>query len=176
MSSKSDFNEAAKLINNIRDDTNNVKPGSGNKKVFDDLEKLINDISNNKVKKESTIKRMKKSIAELEQLRQKESTVFQNKMIYVLYYLFNAFGLGKKLLLSNKKNQDQLKLPKWVNVSKERSNEILSTITKGKNDGLKTNVDGREIPLDNAESLLKGITSGKIKLSLIKGKTMLLMM
>ena len=75
-----------------------------------------------------------------------------------------------------KKNQDQLKLPKWVNVSKERSNEILSTITKGKNDGLKTNVDGREIPLDNAESLLKGITSGKIKLSLIKGKTMLLMM
>ena len=70
MSSKSDFNEAAKLINNIRDDTNNVKPGSGNKKVFDDLEKLINDISNNKVKKESEINRMKKSLAELKQLRQ----------------------------------------------------------------------------------------------------------
>ena len=45
------------------------------------------------------------------------------------------------------------------NVSKERSNEILSTITKAKNDGLKTNVDGREIPLDIAESLLKGIFS-----------------
>ena len=59
------------LINDIRDDTNNVKPGSGSKKVFDDLEKLKNDISNNKVKKESTIKRMKKSVAELEQLRQK---------------------------------------------------------------------------------------------------------
>ena len=80
-------------------------------------------------------------------------------MIYVLYYLFNAFGLGKKLLLFNKKKQDRLKLPKWVNVSKERSNEILSTITKAKNDGLKTNVDGREIPLDIAESLLKGIFS-----------------
>ena len=48
----------------------NAKPGSGNKKVFDDLEKLINDISNNKVKKESEIKRMKKSLAELKQLRQ----------------------------------------------------------------------------------------------------------
>ena len=57
--------------------------------VFDDLAKLINDIRNHKVKKESAIKRMKKSIAKLEQQRQKESTVFQNKMIYVLYYLFN---------------------------------------------------------------------------------------
>ena len=44
---------------------------------------------------------MKKSIAELEQLRQKEGTVFQNKIIYVLYYLFNSFGLGKKPLLFN---------------------------------------------------------------------------
>ena len=57
---------------------------------------------------------------------------------------------------------DELKQLKWVNVSKERFNEILSTITEAKNDGLKTNVDGREIALDNAESLLKGIASGKI--------------
>ena len=90
-----------KLINDIRDDTNNVKPGSGDKKVFDDLGKLINDKSNNKVKKEGAVKRMKKSIAELEQLRQNEGTVFQNKIIYVLYYLFNSFGLGKRPLLFN---------------------------------------------------------------------------
>ena len=38
----------------------------------------------------------------------------------------------------------------------------MSTITKAKNDGLKTNVDGREITLDNAESLLKGRASRKI--------------
>ena len=93
------------MINNIRDDTNTVKPGTGDKNFFDDLEKLINDISNNKVKKESAIKRMKKSIAELEQLRQKESTVFQNKMIYALYYLFSSFGLGKKPLLFDEKTQ-----------------------------------------------------------------------
>ena len=43
-----------------------------------------------------------------------------------------------------------------------RVNEILNVITKAKNYGLKTNVDGREITLDNAESLLKGIASGKI--------------
>ena len=40
LSSKNDFNEVAKLINDIRDDTNNVKPGSGDKKSFDDLEKF----------------------------------------------------------------------------------------------------------------------------------------
>ena len=38
LSSKNDFNEVAKLINDIRDDKNNVKPGSGDKKSFDDLE------------------------------------------------------------------------------------------------------------------------------------------
>ena len=41
-------------------------------------------------------------------------------------------------------------------------NEILSTITKAKEDGLKTNVDGGEITLDSAESLLKGIASKKM--------------
>ena len=60
------------------------------------------------------------------------------------------------------KQPDELKRLKRVNVSKERFNEILSTITEAKNDGLKTNVDGREIALDNAESLLKGIASRKI--------------
>ena len=94
------------MINDFRDDANNVKSGSGDKKVFLDLKKLINDISNNKVKKESAIKRMKKSITELKQLTQKESTVFQNKMIRVLYYLINSFGLSEKPLLFNEENPD----------------------------------------------------------------------
>ena len=64
--------------------------------------------------------------------------------------------MGKKALLFNEKTPDQLKLPKWVNLSKERFNEILSINTKAKSNGLKTNVDGRGITLDNAESLLKG--------------------
>ena len=66
LSLKNDFNGGAKLINDIRDDRNNVKPGYGDKKVFNDLEKLINDMSNDKVKKESAIKTVKRSIAELE--------------------------------------------------------------------------------------------------------------
>ena len=111
---------------------------------------------------------MKKSIAELEEQRQKESIVFQNKMDYVLYYLLNSFGLGGKPLLFNQKIPDQLKLPKLVNVSKERFNEILSTVTKAKNGGLKINVDGRKITLDNVERLPKGIASRKINRSEFK--------
>ena len=49
----------AKLINDIRDDKNNVKLGSGDKKSFDDLENWY-DISHKKVKQQSEIKRMKK--------------------------------------------------------------------------------------------------------------------
>ena len=50
-------------------------------------------------------------------------------MIDVGYYLFNAFGINTK--------PDRLMLPKWVNVSKERFNEILTTVTEAKNKGLK---------------------------------------
>ena len=51
-------------------------------------------------------------------------------------------------------------LLKWVNASEERFNEILSTVTKAKNEELKTNVDGREITQDNKESLLKDLGNG----------------
>ena len=54
-------------------------------------------------------------------------------------------------------------LPNWLNVREERFNEILSIVTEAKNDGININVDGREITLDNAESLLKGVGSGKIE-------------
>ena len=57
---------------------------------------------------------------------------------------------------------DKLKLSKWVKVSEKRFNEILNTITKAKNNGLKINVNGKEITLDKAKSLLKEIGSEKI--------------
>ena len=50
-------------------------------------------------------------------------------MIDVVYHLFNAFGISTK--------PGRLMLPKWVNVSEERFNEILSTVTEAKNNGLK---------------------------------------
>ena len=65
-------------------------------------------------------------------------------MIDVAYHLFNVFGMSTK--------PDRLMLPKWMKVSERRFNEKLSTVTEVKNNTFKTNVDGREIMLDNAES------------------------
>ena len=48
--SKNDFKEAIKPIEGIRADTNNVK-SNGDKKVFNDLNELINNIKNNKTTK-----------------------------------------------------------------------------------------------------------------------------
>ena len=53
------------------------------------------------------------------------------------------------------KQLDQLNLSKYVGVSKESFNEKMNVIIEAKKDGLKTNVDGGEITLDNAESLVK---------------------
>ena len=73
-------------------------------------------------------------------------------MINVANYLFNAFGTSAK--------PGRLMLPKWVNVSEKRFNEKLSTVTEAKNNGLKINAHGREITVDNVESLVKGIGKG----------------
>ena len=51
-------------------------------------------------------------------------------------------------------------LRKWVKVSEERFDKIQSIVTKAKNHGLKTIVDGREITPDNTESLLKDLGNG----------------
>ena len=133
------------MIEDIRADTNNIKSNSGNKKVFNNLDKLINDIR----KRKCTIEKVKNIVFDLGQQRQKARTIFQNKMIDVVYYLFNS------LIISSQ--QGRLMLPKWVKVSENIFNEILSTVTKTKNEGLKTNVDEREITLDNTENPLKDL-------------------
>ena len=68
-------------------------------------------------------------------------------MIDVVYYLFNSLGISSK--------PGRLMLPRWVNINRKTFDEILSTVTKVKNEEWRTNVDGREITLNNAESLLK---------------------
>ena len=104
-----------------------------------------------KKKRKSTIRKIRNTIFNLDQQRQEKSTIFQNKMIDVAYYLFDAFGISTK--------PGRLMLLKWVKESEKGFNEILSRVTEAKNNKLKINVDGREITL---ESLLKDIGSGKI--------------
>ena len=126
-----------KLID-IRIDMSNVKVGYGDKKVFNDLNRLITDISNNKVKKENTIERFLKSISDLNQLKQKK-VVFQNMMIHVVYQFFHSFGLNTRLLpLFSEKEADQLRLPEYVKVSYDRFYKIKNNIDNNK--GLTTRI------------------------------------
>ena len=116
LKSKNYFNEAKKLVGDIRIDMSNVKIGYKDKKDFKDLNRLITEVIIGL--KQDAIKRFKKSISDLNQLRQEKSTAFQNKMIQVVYQLFNPFSLNKRLLsLSSKKELDQLRLPDFIKVS-----------------------------------------------------------
>ena len=69
------------MIDDIGVDMNNFKASKEDKKVFNDLNKLIIDINNNKVKKEDAVERLNKSISDLDQAKQKQSTVLRNKMV-----------------------------------------------------------------------------------------------
>ena len=71
------------MIDDIRIDMNKVKVSKEDKKVFNGLNKFITDISNNKIKKEDAVERLKKGMSDLIRLRQKQSSVFQNNMIQV---------------------------------------------------------------------------------------------
>ena len=50
LKSENYFNEAKKLVGGIRIDMSNVKIGYKDKKVFKDLNRLITNVSNNRVK------------------------------------------------------------------------------------------------------------------------------
>ena len=72
LKSKNDFNETKRLIDDIRIDMNKVKVSKEDKKVFNDLNRLITGISNNKVKKQDAVERFKKSMPDLDQLGKKD--------------------------------------------------------------------------------------------------------
>ena len=63
------------MIDHFRTDRNKVKASKEDKKVFNDLNKFIIDISNNKVKKEDAVERLNKIIPDLIQPKQNQITV-----------------------------------------------------------------------------------------------------
>ena len=64
----------------------------------------------------------------------------------------------------------KLWLSKWIKVSKERFNEILSTVTEAKNNKLKASVDKNIITVNSVEELVKDIASKKLNLKETKSK------
>ena len=96
MKSKNDFNEAKRLIDDIRIDMNKGKVNKEDKKVFNNSNKLIIDKSNNKIEEKDAVERLEKNISDLEQLGKKQNADFQNKMIHVVYELFDTLGFNKE--------------------------------------------------------------------------------
>ena len=60
LGSKSNFNEAKRLTDNTRIDMDEDQVNKKDKKVFNDLNKLIIDISNNKIKEKDAVERLEK--------------------------------------------------------------------------------------------------------------------
>ena len=121
------------MIDDIRIDMNKVKASKEDKKVFIDLDKLIIDINNNKVEKEDAVERLKKSISDLDQPKQKQSFVLQNKMVHVVYQLFNSFGFNKEFapLSSQTKweqTEEKIQTPLWFRINKSELDELTSEI------------------------------------------------
>ena len=93
----------------------------------------------------------KKSLDEIKQQKiklkedERNSTNNKNKddeLNNILSFIGRVYQFFEyKCLLGEQ--SDELKLPKRVKVMKTRFNEILSTVTKAKSEGLRINVDGR---------------------------------
>ena len=172
LESRNDFNEAKKLINDIRIDKNNVEVRYKDKKVFNDLNRWLNDISNNKDKKEDVIKRLKKCISDLNQLRQKQSNVFQKKMIQVVYQFFNSLGLNKKsATIIQRKRTRSIKAARYIKVSSNRFYELKNNIDNKKS--LMNRVkdwSGKTITIDikDASNLMDHISKNQITYDEVK--------
>ena len=111
---------------------------------------------------------LKKSLNEIEQKHNKlnederNRTINKNKnddinnMLTVINRIYQFFDY--KFLPGEQ--PDEFKLPKWVKVNEKRFNEILSTVTKAKNEGLRI----------NTESLLKDLGKGILDRHEFKGE------
>ena len=183
LESKNDFNEGKKLIDDIEVDINKVKASKEDKNVFNDLNKLIIDTNNNKVKKEDAFERLNKSISDLDQLKQKQSTVIRNKMVQVVYQLFNSFGFNKEFepLFSKREsssekseldskeatelkqiNLNEIIKPLWIKLFRNNFlSPIKDVVNNLDNNNYQTMISNNKYDLKNAEQFLMEIITKK---------------
>ena len=156
------------MINDIEVDINKVKASKEDKKVFNNLNKLIIDINNNKVKKEDAVERLNKSISDLDQLKQKQSTVLRNKMVQVVYQLFNSFGFNKEFAplfsqIKSEQTEEKMQIPLWFKINKPEFDELTSDIYDNQNNkDFKITINKNTYDLKNAKKLWAKITKSKM--------------
>ena len=161
------------------------------KKVFNKLNKLIIDISTNKNEEKDSVERLEKSISDLEQLRKKQKTDFQNKMIRVVYQFFNTLGFNEEFepLFSEKKKSEQteeekpeqteekeseqtkekpynMQKPSWVNIFDENYNSLIQDVVNNLgNKNYQTTVNNQKYDLNKAKDFLLKTSTEKISKS-----------
>ena len=184
LESKNDFNEAKKLIDDIEVDINKVKASKEDKKVFNDLNKLIIDINNNKVKKEDAVERLNKSTSDLDHLKQKQNTVLRNKMFQVFYQLFDSYGFNKEFepLFSKRKslsqkskldakeptqlkqiNVNEIIKPSWIKLSINDFLSLIKDVVNNLDNNIyQTTISNNKYDLKNAEQFLLKIVTKRI--------------
>ena len=140
---------------------NKVKASKEDKKVFNDLNKLIIDINNNKVKKEDAVEQLNKSISDLDQPKQKQSTVLRKKMVQVVYQLFNSFGFNKEFELLFTEKLDQI--PLWIRINKPDFDELISDIFNNQNSkDFEITITKKAYDLKNAKTFWTKVTTSKV--------------
>ena len=156
------------MIDDIEVDINKVKASKEDKKVFNDLNKLIIDINNNKVKKEDAVERLNKSISDLDQLKQKQSTILRNKMVQVVYQLFNSFGFNKEFAplfsqIKSEQTEEKMQKPWWFKINKPEFEELTSDIYDNQNNkDFKITINKKTYDLKNTKKVWTKITKNEI--------------
>ena len=122
---------------------------------------MIIDRNNNKVKKENAVERLNKSISDLDQLKQKQSTLLQNKMVQVVYQLFNSFVFNKEFEPLFSKKLDQI--PLWFRINKSEFDELKSNIYNNQNNkDFKITINKKTYDLKNTKKVWTKITKNEI--------------
>ena len=129
---------------------------------------MVTDINNNKVKKEDAVERLNKSISDLHQLKQKQSTVLRNKMVQVVYQLFNSFPFNKEFApLSNEikpeQTEEKMQIPLWFKINKSEFDEITSDIYDNQNNkDFKIAINEKTYDFKNVKKFWKKIAKSKV--------------
>ena len=157
-----------KMINDIEVDINKVKVSKKDKKLFNVLNKLIIDINNNKVKKEGAVERLNKSLSDLDQLKQKQSTILRNKTVQVVYQLFNSLGFNKEfaplfIQINSEQTKEKMQKPWWFKIPKPEFEELTSDIYDDQNNkDFKITINEKIYDLKNAKKIWTKITESEI--------------
>ena len=104
---------------------------------------------------------MNKSISDLDQPKQKQSTVLRNKMVQVVYRLFNSFGFNEDFELLFTKKSDQI--PLWFKINKPELDELTSNIYNNQsNKDFEININKKTYDLKQAKHFWTKVTTSNI--------------